>query len=442
MTQDTGVTNAASKISVVYIAHYFPPAGGGGVQRTSKFVKYLNDFGIKTTVITRKRDKKTFWAPTDETLQNDIPKEVTVYRVEEKENQSDSDSMFIETAIRAIEKHKPNIILVTASPYSDITLTRRISELTGLPWVIDLRDPWALDEFMVFRGWLDRISQYSKMKSELFRADRIIMNTPEARNRLLSKWPKLANNTPEAITNGFDPEDFPKIKKRLRNPRFTIVHTGTLYGYRNEDPIRKVLSVLVGKRNMRVDSSTRSIWHLFAGLELLLAKDPEIRNQIQIKLVGASSDSEKTRIQNSALREIVEISDYVTHQDSIRLLEKADLLYLPMHNLPKGKRATIVPGKIYEYIASGRPILASIPDGDAKDFLFGYPQSYVTRPDNVVEISKSIEKSFREWETSHSTNECPDKLAEKFNRAELTSKLVDVLVSAVERKRADSIILS
>ena len=66
---------------------------------------------------------------------------------------------------------------------------------------------------------------------------------------------------------------------------------------------------------------------------------------------------------------IVETPGYLAHDETVALLRSADLLFLPMHDLPEGRRATIVPGKTYEYLASRRLILAVVPDGDARDLL-------------------------------------------------------------------------
>ena len=80
---------------------------------------------------------------------------------------------------------------------------------------------------------------------------------------------------------------------------------------------------------------------------------------------------------------------YLSHAESIQLMRSADLLFLPMQNLPAGRRSSTVPGKTYEYIASGRPILAAIPDGDAHDILTDRGES-VCRPDDVEAMMEIV----------------------------------------------------
>ena len=115
-----------------------------------------------------------------------------------------------------------------------------------------------------------------------------------------------------------------------------------------------------------VDIYTRSHVYLLEAVERLRATDPELAASIEIHLAGVLTDSDR-EIASACLD--VQLHGYVTHAESIELMRTADLLFLPMQNLPAGTRATIVPGKTYEYLASGTPILAAVPDGDARDIL-------------------------------------------------------------------------
>jgi glycosyltransferase involved in cell wall biosynthesis len=98
----------------------------------------------------------------------------------------------------------------------------------------------------------------------------------------------------------------------------------------------------------------------------------------------------------------VTFTGFEPHDRSLRRVRSADLLFLPMHNLPPGRRATIVPGKTYEYMASGRPILAAVPDGDARDFLQQCGTAHLCRPDDVegmLRILRGVHAAWKKKET-------------------------------------------
>ena len=113
----------------------------------------------------------------------------------------------------------------------------------------------------------------------------------------------------------------------------------------------------------------------------------------------------------------------------------ADLLFLPMHNLPSGYRARIVPGKTYEYLASGRPILAAVPDGDARDLLERAGTAFLTRPDDVDAMSAVIVDAVRRRDRQ--TRPAPDpELLAGYERRKLTRRLAELFdgVIAVTRR--------
>src|SRR5205823_1977284 len=87
----------------------------------------------------------------------------------------------------------------------------------------------------------------------------------------------------------------------------------------------------------------------------------------------------------------IRFSGYVSHHESVELIRTADLLFLPMHNLPAGKRSRIVPGKTYEYMATGRPILAAVPEGDARDYLEKSGTAFICKPDDVDHMVRHLD---------------------------------------------------
>jgi glycosyltransferase involved in cell wall biosynthesis len=95
------------------------------------------------------------------------------------------------------------------------------------------------------------------------------------------------------------------------------------------------------------------------------------------------------------------IHGFLSHDESRALVRTADLLFLPMHDLPVGVRATVVPGKTYEYIASGRPILAAVPDGDARDLLAATGTAALCRPKDSNAMATAIIETYERSRAGH-----------------------------------------
>src|SRR5206468_2661906 len=148
--------------------------------------------------------------------------------------------------------------------------------------------------------------------------------------------------------------------------KFRIVHTGYLHTALGEQhQRRRLVRSILGGGVPGLDILTRSHVYLVDAINELLSGEPELMGVIDLHLAGVMSEADRA----VATRCPVTIHGYVTHAASIELMRTADLLFLPMHNLPEGRRASIVPGKTYEYLASGTPMLAAVPDGDARDIL-------------------------------------------------------------------------
>src|SRR6185437_12089909 len=147
---------------------------------------------------------------------------------------------------------------------------------------------------------------------------------------------------------------------------------------------------ILGGESHGVDILTRSHVFLIQAVERLLEERPELRSRVEIHLAGVLSPADREVAAHSA---VVRLHGYVPHTESITLLRSADLLFLPMQNLPPGRRSSTVPGKTYEYIASGRPILAAVPEGDARDILETAGGNYVCRPDDATCMANAISQA-------------------------------------------------
>lgn len=420
---------------VLIIAHYFPPIGGAGVQRAAKFAKYLPDFGWQPIVVTGDQVPNEHWTPEDQSLMNDVAVDAVILRA----NWSTADSegglsegerrveALQKKADEAIRKYQPDLLMVTMSPFQDAPIAIRLSLRYDLPWVADLRDPWALDEFQMYRSFWHAGRDRKKMRQDLSSASLVIMNTPVAARRLVEEFPEFEGRTVE-ITNGFDREDFPEILSPPKKEVFTIIHSGHFHaglGLRQER--RQFINRILGRVKAGVSALSRSHYYLIKALLDLKEKEPERFQSLRVKCLGVSQEADQALVDDAGLSEIFTFTGYLPHSKCVEEVRQADLLFLPMHTVASGSEASIVPGKTYEYLASGRPILAAVPPGDAADFLQQSGMASLCGPTEVEEMGKHLLSSLEKWESGEASPKFEESFIDQFERRKLTKKLASEL---------------
>jgi hypothetical protein len=436
---------------VLLIAYHFPPEGGAGVQRSAKLARYLPEVGWEPVVITRSQAPDDRWSPRDATLETELPADVSVKRVatsgppfstgwrKRRERWLRSESAFAkwwrDSAVQLGGAHMDGVQVVYASlaPWQSGEAAAALARHSRLPWVADLRDPWALDEMMVYPSRLHRRLELNRMACVLEAADAIVMNTPEATRRLIETFPMLAEKTVVTIPNGFDAKDFSRPAPSRSDGTFRIVHAGYLHTSLGRQLRRgKVFRRLLGGAVPGVDIYTRSHVLLMQALDRAFARDPSLRDVVRLQLAGVLSSGDR----EAARSDVVEMLGYLSHDATVELVRSADLLFLPMQNLPPGVRATIVPGKTYEYLASGRPILAAVPDGDARDLLVEAGIASVCRPDDSDAMERIVIEQVERWRAGAPVPEPDPHVLERYERRRLTAQLADVLdeVAGVRRR--------
>ena len=140
----------------------------------------------------------------------------------------------------------------------------------------------------------------------------------------------------------------------------------------------------------------------------------------------------------SRVAQLVRFTGYVPHHESVALVRRAQLLFLPMHDLPPGERSRIVPGKTYEYMASGRPILAAVPDGDARDFLEACGTALVVRPNDVRGMVQALDRAYDSWVAHEPVGEIDEDFLAQFDRRHLAGALADALRGALAATPTES----
>jgi glycosyltransferase involved in cell wall biosynthesis len=384
------------------LARHFPPIGGAGVHRTVGSVRYLPVHGYEPVVVTGAPAHRDRWEPRDDELLASVPGHTAVHRVpgEPAGSWSRSDRLrrlpapwvrhWVAESVRLGSRVGRGTDMVYAScvPYETAFAAARVARTLGRPWVADLEDAWAFDEMRVLPSSVHRAIDLRQMRRALATASAVVMSAPEAAERVRSGMPELAARVIAGIPIGFEPADF-AIAPAPRTPgTFRIVHAGTMHTDLGQHLRRtRRRRRLLGGAVAGLDILPRSHVFVVKAIETLIACDPAVKGRIELHLAGDMTPEDVAATQHSAF---VYARGLLSHADTVALMRSADLLFLPMHELRTGERATLIPYKTFEYLAAGRPILAAIPDGDVRDMLAPLPVAEVVRPADVEAMAAAI----------------------------------------------------
>ena len=419
------------------LAYYYPPLGGAGVQRTTKLLKHLPAFDWEAVVVTGPDDAGVAWAPPDLALASDVPFSLVAERVPGSPRKEPRGRRRLRRAVGlpssfgrwwaegaagaaldVARRSSFDLLYVSMSPFESAAAAGEISREAGLPWVADLRDPWALDEWARYPSGLHRSLEARRMRRGLASASAVVANTAEAATVIRSRFPELSARL-SVVPNGWDADDFTAPPPPRSDGRFRVVLTGYSHGAVEETALARAL----GGVTRGIDISTRSHRPLLEALALVERRRPELASRVELHVAGAAE-----RAAGGARHGRLVEHGYLAHDRAITLIRTADLLFLPMHDLPAGVRATTVPGKTYEYLAAGRPILAAVPDGDARDLLLGLPRVWTCRPSDVEGMAAALVAAV---EDSPAPTLDRTDVVESFERRVLARRLAAVFDDAI-----------
>jgi glycosyltransferase involved in cell wall biosynthesis len=437
--------------SVLFLSYLFPPRGGAGVQRALKFVKYLPQFGWKPLVVANgglANDQVT--QAQDPTLLKDLPPDTIINRPEltggdarrfnrmqskwrQRMKATDPMGWWIRPAVRAgmelFEQHHPAAILVTMSPFTAAEAGIELKRRTKLPLALDLRDPWALDETRIYPSFLHSWTDRGAMKRALNAADLIVMNNAESANAAKKAF-KLSAHKVVSITNGFDGEDFDPARMApvpsAPSDVLRIVHTGMFHS-----ELAKIWDQVNAGGGLggvvKNPPPPKKIWPL--AMEQLIKEAAIPADKLELVLVGELTDGDKALIEASPIKSSVKMLGYRTHEESVGWLMSADVLFLPLHSpLDKGP-ALIVPGKAYEYLGSGRPILAMGPPGDMRKFVEETDSGIALAGDDVPGAAKAILDLYQAKQRGVLLHTQDRAVVDRFDRRQLTRRLAAALTA-------------
>lgn len=422
---------------VLIITYYWPPGSGSGVQRFLKFSKYLQDFGWEPVILTVKNG--TFPAY-DESLENDIPKNIKVFRTKTFEpfawyslltgNKSNSTNLnagtkkntflkrlllyiranfFIPDARKGwypyackkaksiIENESIDAIITTGPPHSTHLIGHHIKKHFKTPWIADMRDPWT----SIFYNDLFPRSKSTKRKDKALE-DKVIKSADLVTVVSQGMYDEFSVNAKRICTiyNGYDEDDFKDVKKQ-RPSQFTVCYTGKFLSSQNVESLWKVLKDLV-------------------------LENEDFKNDLKINLVGNVEQNIFDSINSFHLSSFLKFDGFLSHKAAIeKMSESALLLFI----VPKSENNhLIITGKLFEYLAVLKPILSLGPQGNASEILTENGRSPMIDYDNYNEIKSQIMSTYEDWKNSKSYSLSSEKVSQ-FSRKKLTGLLAEQLNS-------------
>lgn len=410
---------------VLVVSHFFPPMGGGGVQRVTKMVKYLEECGWRATVVCGRPED--YWMR-DDTLVADVPASARVVRVGGASGLGvlrrvggrggrggrgrraagtagataaatvapaarRSARLFAvlrratawtlvpdsyvgwrafarRAALETLRADPADAILSSSPPETNHLVGLDLHHATGLPWLVDFRDPWfALHLHPAPTAW--HRARHAALERRVLRtAAACTVTTTWLRDLVRRQAGAGAGLLARlhVIRNGFDPADFAAAgaPAPMAPPApLTLLHTGML-------------------------TLTRSAAGLLHGLQHLHAQQPATRGRIHVTFLGARESDNDAQIAKLGLGDCVRMRDYVPHADAIAAMRAADVLLLIKHTAPRF--TGLIPGKLYEYMGADRPILALVPPSEAADLVRGLDWGEVAPPDDATAIAAALAK--------------------------------------------------
>ncbi|MGO4708671.1 glycosyl transferase family 1 [Chryseobacterium sp. 2TAF14] len=424
---------------ILIITYYWPPAGGPGVQRWLKFAKYLPEFGWKPIIYTPENPS---YPLLDESLLKDVPEDLEIvrtkiwepYQLAEKLNKSnkkfkagqfdvgnnqswksklsiwvrgnffipDARVFWVKPSTQFLEQYlKINNIetIVTSGPPHSMHLIglNLKKKFPDLKWIADFRDPWTeISYYKHLKLTKKSDKKHHHLESEVFKNADITLATSytDAEN-----FRKNGANA-FCITNGFDETDAStSLSMTEKASKFTLSYIGVLEQLRNPE-------------------------NLWKALDNLVKNNSDFAENFNLKFVGRIDDKILETIEKSSLKDHILNLGYVSHDKAVDEMAKSSLLLIT--NFPNDSSKGIIPGKIFEYLATGKQIISFGPNGaDVSKILDETKSGKHFSYDDFKEIEKFIFEKFELWKKGNLLQNTQN--IDQFSRKNLTKKLTEIL---------------
>jgi len=415
---------------ILVIAYYWPPAGGPGVQRWLKFIKYLPDFGIEPIVYVPENPS---YPLVDEKLIDEVPSSIKIIKqpikepygwaslLSKKKTKTISSGIIKEKDPSIIEKVllwirgnlfipdarkfwvKPSIsflakviadegietIVTTGPPHSLHLIGLGLKKKYNIQWIADFRDPWTS---IGYHKNL-RLTESSKAKHKalekgvLVKADKIVVTSHTTKTEFEAITPKPI----KVVTNGFDDE----LQPIALDSKFTMSHIGSLLTGRN--PL--------------------GLWE---ALQQLISESEDLKQALKIQLAGVVGEEVLQSIKEFGLSDYVEQLGYLSHDKVLETQQKSQILLLL--EIDSKETQGIIPGKLFEYLNARRPILAIGPEGwEAGEMVERHHAGNMCLHTDVATLKNVLLNAFQEYQNG--TLSCDSEGVEQYHRKALTESL-------------------
>ena len=429
---------------VLIITYYWPPSGGSGVQRWLKMSKYLPEYGWQPVIYTTENAEYPIIdhslekdvAPNIEVIRRPITEPYSAYKkflginkdetvkmgfIQEKEKDKnwksdlslwvrgnffipDARCGWVKPSVKYLKEylneHPVDAIISTGPPHSMHLIAMRLKEELGLPWIADFRDPWTEIDYyndLHLTAWADR--KHHRLEREvLTKADKVVTVAPDGARRL----GRLGNRNVRPIYNGFDRDDDAQTPVNL-SEQFTITYLGVLSKIQNPS----------------------NLWQAMAEL---IKEDSDFDKSLRINMIGQIDSAVVNSIDENNLTQHVTYSPYMPHDQVSAVHRSSTLLLLLLMPDSEPRAKGLVTGKLFEYMASGRPILCIGPeDGDAARILretgAGQTVSFGDK-EKMKETLKNLYQRFLENDLPNNTSTTIEQYSRK-NMAQKYAKLLN-----------------
>jgi len=420
------------------VAYYFPPLGLSGVQRVSKLVKYLPENGWDVTVLTV--EPGAYFAFDDELLGDVEGDGVTIVRTKTTDPTMRRDGRSVvpfpdeskrrvfswlsqlllipdnkigwkkhalKEGRRLLAKHSFDLVYATAPPYTCFLVGEALAREAGLPLVLDYRDDWVSNPRHRYPTLLHKYLTSRKERGALSQAGTVIAINQTISDLIKSRVPHAST---VVVPQGYDPEDFTSVSKPEELPdseeqrKMTFLYTGMFYDAQQPDVFLRAFAAV-------------------------LNANTDYRGYVSARFVGLFSERALRLVSELGLEPNVEVLGYQNHSSSISELENCDVAWMTIGQQPGA--AMISTGKMYEYMGSGKPILALIPEGEARRALEPYNASYICDPSDEKAVSMMIEKLIQDKEKDLLPRG-NDSYSARFDRRKLTAAVVGIFNQLIE----------